>query len=250
MSDEMDLSEPSFETPAPVVRQKVASKKVSRTPLRDGGKRTPLPSKDTPTKKPHRFKPGTRALKEVRKAQKHEGFFVPKAPFHRLVREVVQEGAKNHPDGLRISARALEALQLAFESESITLMSAMEDVATSEGRKTVMPKDILLLKRLFLNYDLRALLQGEPLPLASLDELEVALEKLGTDVAEARKQFPKCVDKPEAAWKMIHYKCYDLPEDQLVKITRLEPGLDLRERAFEYLTTRKERSSLTSRKAH
>ena len=39
-------------------------------------------------KKPHRFRPGTVALREIRKYQKSTELLIRKLPFQRLVREV------------------------------------------------------------------------------------------------------------------------------------------------------------------
>lgn len=41
-------------------------------------------------KKAHRFRPGTVALREIRRYQKSFDLLLPKAPFMRLVREVAQ----------------------------------------------------------------------------------------------------------------------------------------------------------------
>jgi histone H3 len=42
-------------------------------------------------KKPHRFKPGTVALREIRKYQKSTDLLIRKLPFQRLVREIAQD---------------------------------------------------------------------------------------------------------------------------------------------------------------
>lgn len=42
-------------------------------------------------KKPHRFRPGTVALREIRKYQKITELLIRKLPFHRLVREIAQD---------------------------------------------------------------------------------------------------------------------------------------------------------------
>ena len=42
-------------------------------------------------KKPHRFRPGTVALREIRKFQKSTELLIRKLPFQRLVREIAQE---------------------------------------------------------------------------------------------------------------------------------------------------------------
>merc|ERR1712130_274433 len=42
-------------------------------------------------KKPHRYKPGTVALREIRKYQKSTELLIRKLPFQRLVREIAQD---------------------------------------------------------------------------------------------------------------------------------------------------------------
>lgn len=41
-------------------------------------------------KKPHRYRPGTVALREIRKYQKSTELLIRKLPFQRLVREIAQ----------------------------------------------------------------------------------------------------------------------------------------------------------------
>ena len=44
---------------------------------------------------PHRFRPGTVALREIRKFQKSTELLIKKLPFQRLVREIAQEYRNN-----------------------------------------------------------------------------------------------------------------------------------------------------------
>eukprot|EP00121_Abeoforma_whisleri_P008819 Awhi_evm1s8101 len=46
--------------------------------------------KTGPIKRPHRYRPGTVALREIRKYQKSTELLVRKLPFQRLVREIAQ----------------------------------------------------------------------------------------------------------------------------------------------------------------
>ena len=46
-------------------------------------------------KKPHRYRPGTVALREIQRYQKNTDLLIRKAPFQRLVREIA---CKMHPD--------------------------------------------------------------------------------------------------------------------------------------------------------
>ncbi|KAG4142644.1 hypothetical protein ERO13_D06G142066v2, partial [Gossypium hirsutum] len=42
-------------------------------------------------KKPHRYRPGTVALREIQKYQKSTELLIRKLPFQRLVREIAQD---------------------------------------------------------------------------------------------------------------------------------------------------------------
>jgi hypothetical protein len=62
-------------------------------------------------RKPFRYKPGTRALKEIRKFQKSTDLLIPKHPFARLVRGVAAPRRAAPP--ARLLQRALRARCLA-----------------------------------------------------------------------------------------------------------------------------------------
>ncbi|GLJ55279.1 hypothetical protein SUGI_1186250 [Cryptomeria japonica] len=63
-------------------------------------------------KKPHRFRPGTVALREIRKYQKSTELLIRKMPFQRLVREIAQDFKTD----LRFQSSAVAALQEASEA--------------------------------------------------------------------------------------------------------------------------------------
>lgn len=91
-------------------------------------------------RKPHRFKPGTVALREIRKYQKSTELLVKKLPFQRLVRELLQE----HESGIRIQKTALEAVQEATEKYLIDLFHNTNLCAIHGKRVTIQPKDLRL----------------------------------------------------------------------------------------------------------
>src|SRR3954466_6169890 len=64
-------------------------------------------------KKPHRFRPGTVALREIRKFQKSTELLIRKLPFQRLVREIAQD----YKTDLRFQSSAVAALQEAAEGK-------------------------------------------------------------------------------------------------------------------------------------
>ena len=68
-------------------------------------------------KKPHRFRPGTVALREIRRYQKSTELLIRKLPFQRLVREIAQDFKTD----LRFQSSAVLALQEASEGEFIVM---------------------------------------------------------------------------------------------------------------------------------
>lgn len=95
-------------------------------------------------KKPHRFRNGTVALREIRRYQKSADTLVPKLPFQRLVKEVAQ--ALN-PE-LRFQPAAIGALQEASESYVTQLFGDTNLCAIHAKRVTITPKDMQLALRL------------------------------------------------------------------------------------------------------
>ena len=68
-------------------------------------------------KKPHRFRPGTVAIREIKRYQKSTELLIKRLPFQRLVKEIAQDFKHD----LRFQASALLALQEAAESYIIGL---------------------------------------------------------------------------------------------------------------------------------
>ena len=101
-------------------------------------------SGSTGAKKSFRWRPGTVALREVRKLQKSTELLIAKAPFSRLVREV----AETHKAGLRFQASAVAAIQEATEAFVVSLLSDANLAALHSGRVTAMPRDLQLVRRL------------------------------------------------------------------------------------------------------
>jgi histone H3 len=65
-------------------------------------------------KKPHRYRPGTVALREIRRYQKNTELLIRKLPFQRLVREIAQKIEKDTPKDIRFQSHAIMALQVSF----------------------------------------------------------------------------------------------------------------------------------------
>lgn len=91
-----------------------------------------------------RFRPGTVALREIRKYQKSTNLLIRKLPFQRVVREIAA-GVK--PD-LRFQGSAVLALQEASEAYLVHLFEDTNLCAIHAKRITIMPKDIQLARRI------------------------------------------------------------------------------------------------------
>ena len=95
-------------------------------------------------KKPHRFRPGTVALREIRKYQKSTELLIRKLPFQRLVREIAQE----YKSDLRFQTSAVLALQEASEAYMVGVFEDTNLCAIHAKRVTIMPKDMQLARRI------------------------------------------------------------------------------------------------------
>jgi len=95
-------------------------------------------------KKPHRFRPGTVALREIRKYQKSTELLIRKLPFQRLVREIAQDFKTD----LRFQSSAVMALQEAAEAYLVSLFEDTNLAAIHAKRVTIQPKDLALARRL------------------------------------------------------------------------------------------------------
>jgi histone H3 len=95
-------------------------------------------------KKPHRYRPGTVALREIRRYQKSTDLLLRKLPFQRLVREIAQD----YKSDLRFQSSAILALQEASEAYLVGLFEETNLCAIHAKRVTIMPKDIMLARRI------------------------------------------------------------------------------------------------------
>lgn len=117
-------------------RKQLATKAARKT--------APIDTQGTPAKRPTRFKPGSVALKEIRKYQKSTENLIKKLPFTRFVREIA---SKLKADA-RFGSTALAALQDATENFLSTLFEEAYLCAIHAKRVTLFPKDIALLVKI------------------------------------------------------------------------------------------------------
>jgi histone H3 len=113
-------------------RKQIAAKVARKSSPASGG-----------MKKPHRYRPGTVALREIRRYQKSTDLLLRKLPFQRLVREVA-----NELKAVRFQANAIAALQEATEAYVVGLFEDTNLCAVHAKRVTIMPKDLQLARRI------------------------------------------------------------------------------------------------------
>ncbi|XP_076017907.1 histone H3-like centromeric protein A [Genypterus blacodes] len=111
-----------------------------RSPRRSGASGRP-----PGTARKKRFRPGTRALMEIRKYQKSTNLLLRKGPFTRLVREVCQTFTS---ENYRWQVYALMALQEAAEAFLVNLFADSNLCAIHAKRVTLFPRDIQLARRI------------------------------------------------------------------------------------------------------
>ena len=111
------------------------SKGIKKTAPAEGG------MKD---KAKRRYKPGTVALREIKRYQQSMSMMLPRASFQRLVRSIT--GAID-PD-LRFQSQSLLALQEAAEAYIVSLFEDTNLCAIHAKRNTIQKKDMELARRI------------------------------------------------------------------------------------------------------
>lgn len=94
-----------------------------------------------------RYRPGTKALQEIRKFQKNTDLLIRKLPFARLVKEVAEHYI-GMDYGIRWQSNAVLALQEACEAYLVHLLEDTNLCAIHAKRVTIMQKDIQLARRI------------------------------------------------------------------------------------------------------
>ncbi|VDM46246.1 unnamed protein product [Toxocara canis] len=93
-----------------------------------------------------RYRPGTKALREIRRFQKTTDLLINKLPFARLVREVTAEISSSQK--YRFQVAATGALQEAAEAFLVQLFENSYLCSIHAKRVTLMPRDMQLVLRI------------------------------------------------------------------------------------------------------
>jgi histone H3 len=98
-------------------------------------------------KKPHRYRPGTVALREIRHYQKSTNLLIRKLPFQCLVR-VIAQSFKIRGEVLRFQSTAVLALQEASEAFLVGVFEDTNLCAIHAKRVTIVNRDMQLALRI------------------------------------------------------------------------------------------------------
>lgn len=96
----------------------------------------------------HRYRPGTRALQEIRHFQRTSDLLIRKLPFARLVRDICSNHYMRPGQDFRWQGSALLALQEAAEAYLVHLFEDANLCAIHAKRVTIMKKDLQLARRI------------------------------------------------------------------------------------------------------
>lgn len=105
---------------------------------------TPAVTTPVKPKKRMRFKPGTVALREIRKQQKSTQNILQRAPFVRMVRKSTAQYGEQY----KFSASAMSALQDLTEAYIIAQIKKAHTVALYTGRKSLKANDLSFVQNL------------------------------------------------------------------------------------------------------
>ncbi|KAI0911937.1 histone H3-like centromeric protein cse-4 [Ustulina deusta] len=105
------------------------------------------PGDPLPYPRRRRYRPGTLALKEIRRLQNSTDLLMRKLPFSRVVREIALS-IRPKDEGMRWQSQAIAALQEAAEAFLVHLFEDSNLCAIHAKRVTIMQKDIQLARRI------------------------------------------------------------------------------------------------------
>ncbi|KAI1398919.1 histone H3-like centromeric protein cse-4 [Hypoxylon fuscum] len=112
-----------------------------------GGTAAVQPGDPIPYPRKRRYRPGTVALREIRRLQNSTDLLLRKLPFSRLVREIALT-MRPQDEGMRWQSQAILALQEAAEAFLVHLFEDTNLCAIHAKRVTIMQKDIQLARRI------------------------------------------------------------------------------------------------------
>ncbi len=120
------------------LQTRISKKTTNLSPTQDSrriqGGKSPVAS---------RFKPGSLALKEIRKYQKSSDLLLRKRPFQRLLRSLIPPS-----DEFRFQSASVNIFQEAFENFMTNVLEDAYKCALHAKRVTLLPRDIILVYKI------------------------------------------------------------------------------------------------------
>jgi histone H3 len=107
-----------------------------------GKKKKQQKKKGKGKQKPHRYRPGTVALSEIRRYQKSTDPLIRRLPFQRLVRELAQD----FKGDIKFQSTAMLATWEASKAHLVGLFEDTNLCASHAKRVTIMPNDIEIIR--------------------------------------------------------------------------------------------------------
>ena len=119
------------------------AKRIAKKKLINQSIATKTPSNGY-VRKPHRFKPGTVALRQIRKYQRSTEKLIPRAPFVKVCKKAANDSANmtSFPSGVRMTNIAIDCLQEGIEANLVKLFENGNIICIHRGRITVTAKDL------------------------------------------------------------------------------------------------------------
>lgn len=138
-----------------VLQTKREANKPPEGPKRNKARKSTGPRNEAPAeprRRVVRYRPGQLALKDIRRLRRSTDLLIPKAVFHRLVRDMTQRIAPELGADIETPYKyqygALVALQEAAEAYLVHLFEDTNLLCIHGRRVTIMPKDINLAMRI------------------------------------------------------------------------------------------------------
>ena len=131
-----------------MARSKIEAAKKDKTGIHKMGKPkandTKKASQQEAEVTKRRYRPGQRALRDIKLFQRSTDLLLPKAALFRVIKEMT---TKIYPEA-RYSAAAISAIQNCVENHMIGLFEDTNLCAIHAGRATIMTKDMRLARRI------------------------------------------------------------------------------------------------------
>ncbi|KAG2077334.1 histone-fold-containing protein [Suillus decipiens] len=152
--DGSDEPGPSKRPKHPTARKSTGREKPAPASVMSSKKRASnAGAEEDQQRKKRRYRPGTLALREIRKYQRSTDLLLRRLPFSRVVREIAMDmmtdtNYERGEAGLRWQSSAIMALQEATEAFLVHLFEDANLCAIHAKRVTIMQRDIQLARRI------------------------------------------------------------------------------------------------------